>query len=491
VPLAPGAFTHDAPPGITITTNTGNLIFAASDAAPLGITPVRIVFTANSAVMNVLVVVGHREAVSYAIASTGQADEGTLDPNYRMVESIDRLFLPPNAYVILSNRGPIAEGTWAPNNINSRWIAPRTDAWLPNAPGVYRYRTTFNLTGRNINTAVLALEWAADNRGRIELNGVIKDEINVPDGFRALRPVSILTGFREGVNTIDFVVINDGPDVTPTGLHVNILGAFAVSQGSAPGPDFTITASPGVRQIVPGEAATFDVRITPNFTFNEIVNISVLNPPAGMTFHVNANSRFEFTVSVLTSSSVAKAQYPITIRGRWGDIIRDTQVRLDLGGTDTNLVTVASTGQADVGAVDPNYKYIDESNTENNMWVSNFDETTVIWPEGPWIAPTAQKDNFASPGNYRFRTTFNVPSNVNPQSIIIRGKWNADDTATVYLNGQAISVLYRPLPFEHGVLRIDRGFQAGLNQLDFVVTNSNRSPVGLMVIIDSVTATPQ
>lgn len=329
--LTGGAFAHNAPTGVTVTANATNLLFTASNAAPLGVHPIRVTFTANNSTLDVLLVVGGRNSVLYTVSSTGQADEGTLDPNYRMIESPDRLFLPPNAYVILSNTSPVSSGVWAPNQINSRWISPRVDAWLPNAPGAYRYRTRFDLTGRNVSDAMLALEWAADNRGRIELNGVLQDVIDYPLGFRNMRLVSITSGFVAGMNNLDFVVTNDGPGVSPTGLHVNILGAWANSTGTAPGPDYVLTPDTGVLQMLPGQSVNLGVRITPNFTFTQPVEFSVVNAPAGFNFSFNPVLSTTTTSLTITSNlGVEPGFYFVTIRGRWGDLIRETQVRVEI-----------------------------------------------------------------------------------------------------------------------------------------------------------------
>jgi hypothetical protein len=491
VPLASGAFSHNAPPGVTITANTTNLLFTAGDGAALGVFPVHITFNANGANLDVLVVIGARNSVPYVVHSTGQADEGTIDPNYRMVQSADRLFVPPNAYVILSNTSPVSLGFWTPNTINSRWIAPRVDTLEPNAPGLYRYRTTFDLSGRNLSDAMLALEWAADNRGRVELNGIVLDEINFERGFQTMRQVSILSGFLPGVNTLDFVVINDGGpnQVSPTGLHVNILGAFAVSTGTSPGPDFTITPDPGVRQINAGQSTTFDVRVNPNFFFDQFVDFSVVNPPSGFTFTFNpTTSKVSTVLTVTASPQLVKGQYPVRIRGRWGDIIREVTVRVDILVGATQLV-VYSTGGASIGSVDPNYKLINAAGGELNTYVADTFNADVLWGNGRWISPTAIPERSAG-GNYRYRTTFDL-TGYDPNSVVITAVWDADDGATAYINGTAVSTLVKPSLFEAGTLRIDHGFIAGLNQLEFVVNNTNGTPTGLMVTITSVTANPQ
>lgn len=493
VPAQATAFNYTGPAGVTVTSNGLNLVVAASDAAPLGVFPVRVTYSPSNVIQDFFVVVGARNSVSYIVNSTGQGDEGTVDPNYRMIESPDPLHLPPNAYIILSNTSPVSLGYWVPNNINSRWIAPRRDALNPVGAGTYRYRTTFDMSGRNLADAMLALEWAADNRGRVELNGVVQDRIDYANGFAAMRQVSITSGFRDGVNNLDFVVINDGApnEANPSGLHVQILGAFAVSQGTNPGPDFVITPDPGVRQINYGQSTTFDIRATPNFTFDNVpVVYSIVNPPAGFTFTFNPPAAVvSTTLTVTASNNIARGQYPITIRGRWGDIIRETTVRVDILQSAPQLA-VFSTGRTTIGGVDPNYQLIDGLGLARPAYRPDLVDSTVFWGVGTWITPSPVFEERAAIGTYRYRTTFNT-TGFNLNSIVIEGIWDADDGALAYLNGTLVGVLEKPSIFQPGTLRIASGFVAGVNQLDFVVNNNTSSPTGLMVQINSVTATQQ
>lgn len=485
--LSTGGFTYTAPVGVTVTANANNLLVSASDAAPLGVHLVTVTYNASSRA-TFLVVVGAREAVSYIVHSTGQADEGTIDPNYRLLQSVDLQFQTQDALVILSNTSPVSLGFWAPNQINSRWIAPRRDTLKNNAPGAYRYRTTFDLTGKNLSGAMLALEWACDNRGTIELNGVKVDEINVADGFRAMRPVSILGGFRAGINTLDFVVINDGSpyEISPTGLHSAILGAFAVSRGTSPGPDYAVTPDPGVRVINAGQSTTFDLRLNPNFTFIDPVFFSIVNPPAGFTFSFNPPSTKVSTVlTVSASSQLARGTYPITIRARYGDIIRDVTVRLDIAiGIPT--LRLASTGGATVGSADPNYALIDGLGQPLIAYVVDMVDSPPQWSFGRWISPSRTVVNAAS-GFYRYRTSFDL-TGYNPNTVDIRGVWDADDTAVCYVNGVLAATLTKNNLYDSGQLFLNSGFKPGINTIEFVVTNATPSPTGLMVTFQSATA---
>ena len=62
--------------------------------------------------------------------------------------------------------------------------------------------------------------WATDNSGQIWLNGVYT-EFNTSDwGFAALSPFLIQSGFKEGLNQLEFRVYNSGGSANPSGLLV-------------------------------------------------------------------------------------------------------------------------------------------------------------------------------------------------------------------------------------------------------------------------------
>ena len=132
----------------------------------------------------------------YAIIST---PDGST-PGVRVATSANGFPIPP----------------WIGDDSLSAWIGPKTDSALDGPSGQYDYRTTFNLTGFNATTAALTGQWAADDAGvDILINGVsTKQTVN---GFSAFNSFSVTSGFISGLNTIDFLVQNNGG---PTGLRV-------------------------------------------------------------------------------------------------------------------------------------------------------------------------------------------------------------------------------------------------------------------------------
>jgi hypothetical protein len=199
------------------------------------------------------------------ILNTGVNDDGTLlasgsaDPHYRLLTSSDQEFPGPGAYVINDSGFPIPP--WAANGPNSKWIAPTANQSTGNQPGDYVYRLVFDLTGLDPATAVITGTWTSDNLGSgIWLNGVSTGFANDGD-FRALwNAFTITSGFVEGTNTLDFVVNNTPPSVSPTGLRVELNGTAEVLP--PPGTPPSILAPPRSQTNAPGESVTFTVTAT-------------------------------------------------------------------------------------------------------------------------------------------------------------------------------------------------------------------------------------
>jgi hypothetical protein len=118
----------------------------------------------------------------------------------------------------------------------STWIGPNNDAYIDGLNGLYDYRTTFDLTGFDPSTATITGLWSSDDQGmKILLNGV--DTGNPPNSqFLGFVPLSITSGFLQGLNTLDFIVYNGGgysQDGSPTSLRTEITG----SATAAPVPE--------------------------------------------------------------------------------------------------------------------------------------------------------------------------------------------------------------------------------------------------------------
>src|SRR3989442_11338289 len=96
---------------------------------------------------------------------------GSVDPHYKLIESVDPAFPGPNALVLNDTGFPIPP--WLANGPNSKWIAPQANQGTGNQPGDYKYRIIVDLTGLEPSSAVITGRWSSDNAGAgILLNGV-------------------------------------------------------------------------------------------------------------------------------------------------------------------------------------------------------------------------------------------------------------------------------------------------------------------------------
>jgi hypothetical protein len=182
------------------------------------------------------------------LANTGTGIDGKLlahgeaDPNYFLLANPQD---PESdvAYVQLSG----IPGAWLANSSTSTWVGPLANttnaAGTPTdggaGPGIYVYRTQFDLTGFDLDTVSITGGWSSDNAGlEMVLNG---ESIGYPNElgntFAVVVPFTInhetAPGLVQGVNTLDFVVRNDG--VGFTGLRVvDLVATGMVLPGTAP-----------------------------------------------------------------------------------------------------------------------------------------------------------------------------------------------------------------------------------------------------------------
>lgn len=167
----------------------------------------------------------HKTSVP-GLYSTGVDDNYNLlagsetDPHYSLILSSDNLFPGPEAKVVLADIYPM--NVWIQNNEYSKWISPRSDAGFSNNPGIYVYRISFDLSKFKFNTAEVSGLWSTDDNGMdILINGKKTGNFTPFSAFYGMYPFVISDGFKDGINTIDFVVNNI---VSSSGLRVEISG---------------------------------------------------------------------------------------------------------------------------------------------------------------------------------------------------------------------------------------------------------------------------
>lgn len=98
-----------------------------------------------------------------------------------------------------------------------------------------------------------------------------------------------------------------------------------------------------------------------------------------------------------------------------------------------------------------------------------------------WIGPNNTEDAFGPAGSFIYRTTFTL-SGFNPATASLVGQWAADDLGTnILLNGNSTGNLSGGFA-SWSAFTISSGFVAGVNTLDFVVSNTRADgPTGLRV----------
>jgi hypothetical protein len=176
-----------------------------------------------------LVTVYTLSAAPIAVFSTGVdangqlLADGSVDPHYQLIESASPQYQGPDAFVVDTRIQDV--GRWVPSGFTSGWISIRPDAGTHNPLGQYIYRTTFDLSGLDVTTAMLMGRMATDDPGTVLLNGAATGVQSCC--YHRWTEFSLTSGFVAGLNTLDFVVANSGGG--PTGLRVEVSGSADVS----------------------------------------------------------------------------------------------------------------------------------------------------------------------------------------------------------------------------------------------------------------------
>jgi hypothetical protein len=207
-----------------------------------------------------LIIVGE-ESFLGALTNTGISVTGALQPN----GTVDPHYFagpvsgPPSGYIAPDAVVITNQWAWLEVTHVSQWIAPTIFADLANCPGGnFTYTNQFTLpVGANPASASISGRWAADNGAvQMKINGHITgNTVAVPIGFKYWTPFTINSGFVPGLNTILFVVTNQG--ASPSGLRVEYTNANVFCSNCAPPNIISITGSQSLQE---GSTATFTVK---------------------------------------------------------------------------------------------------------------------------------------------------------------------------------------------------------------------------------------
>ncbi len=176
-------------------------------------------------------------------ASGALLDYGAVDPHYTLVEN-------PNdasstkAYVV-ANPG----ANWVLGTETAQWIGPVIDPQAEPMPavGFYKYRLSFDLTGFDpANTFVSGSTAADEGIHDIYINGALVPGFRRAGAAGSFAPFVISTGFKAGVNTLDFTVFSTSAP-RPTGLIVD--GLVIGSQTMTVAPSLAVALQGGQVQV--------------------------------------------------------------------------------------------------------------------------------------------------------------------------------------------------------------------------------------------------
>jgi PEP-CTERM motif len=175
-----------------------------------------------------LMLAGAAHAAPIVLFNTGVDAVGAVLPGNSVGDAHYSLVATPvgstGTLRVVSAAGGYPVGPWLGDNTLSRWIGPGNDDDVNGPAGAYTYRTTFDLAGLDPASAVIAGAWATDNNGLdILINGISLGYTTASNQFQlGFAAFSVTSGFRAGINTLDFRVANDGG---PAGLRVQMAGS--------------------------------------------------------------------------------------------------------------------------------------------------------------------------------------------------------------------------------------------------------------------------
>ena len=171
--------------------------------------------------------------------------EGQIDPHWQIVAvSNEPDFKSRPALVSPARSSSLG---WLQNEPGrSQWISIVGDgSAVPNG-STYTFRTSFDLTGRRPGTAMLYVQFVADNAVRaIRLNGrdLPTPEQGASPPFDAFRSLTVRRGFVEGVNVLEFDVENVN-EAAPEQLSADRMGLRVEFEGTAVEQEPTTLRSP-------------------------------------------------------------------------------------------------------------------------------------------------------------------------------------------------------------------------------------------------------
>lgn len=417
--------------------------------------------------------------------------DGAVDPHYTLIENPD--VQSTDAIVQDTSVFPISTGTWLPASSTSKWIGPKFNT-VDSAVGIFVYRTTFDITGRDPSTVIIEGRWSTDNVGNeIRVNGVAT--ANAPNtGFNLWTPFTIRgtdVDLVAGVNTIDFVVENV-QDVGYTGLRVEIIRSnVTIPPGVAP----EILIHPLSQTVPEGSTVTLvgNAQGSAPITFQWSKDGTPIPGATGPTLTL-ADATYEqsgsYTFTAMNASGAATSNPAFVcvclrpIPGIYSTGVDANGALLEDGAVDPHYTMTAS---ADWQYPGPDALVI------TNAWPIQAGVWLLNGPDSKWIAASADQREDINPGisgnaggEYTFRTTFDL-TGYDISKVLIKGQWAVDNTGVDILVNEESTGLVNTAGFGGWTpFTLSEGLVAGPNTVDFVVYNTpnttyDLNPLGLRV----------
>ena len=410
--------------------------------------------------------------------NTGVSETGALlaenevDPHYTITYSDDVAFPGPEAYTLLPG---FPVGPWLAEGPDSRWITPQADQSVGNAPGLYIFTTTFDLTGFDPSTVRISGRAAADNDlVAVRLNS---SPLNITaSGFGAWTSFTFPEDafYLEGINTLEFDLQNAGEAANPVGFRIEF-----DARGTTPEDLPNILVPPQNVNAFVGADVTLSVQAegAPPLEYQWLRDDQVIT---GAT---------EATYSIPAAAADASGSYSVRVSNDLGEVTSDpVQVRvvepfpgLYDTGVDENRLLIEDYLD------DPHYVLVVNPNDAqlSTPIVQNSSAFPIV--EGPWIANSTSSKwigplgdtTSAATGDYVYRLELDL-TGYDPATAWIAGRWATDNEGVILLNG-AETEFTSPGFNVFSNFEITSGFVSGINNLEFRVNNAGAGYTGLRV----------
>lgn len=203
---------------------------------------------------------------------------------------------------------------------------------------------------------------------------------------------------------------------------------------------------------------------------------------------VNLPGETNDVLAIPAAAFAQEGRYKVIATNAYGSATSD-EAQLAIGalfselfntGQDVNLAVLPGS------SVDLHYGLLESPDVNNlgpraTVWSDDYPVPVFVWngPVSSWISAVGNAGTAA--GRYVYRTQFLIDS-ADPCTAVLEGSWMLNTTGDdILLNGQSTGIKNTSeLPYKVAEsFTISKGFVAGFNTLDFVVTNTGVTPANL------------